>query len=151
MPRRREFKGIVKNLAKFLSGRNNDYLGYWAVGQLFMLTQKHKVETISLDLINCKGDISSSLLDDMCQSMNSEMDRILNAHKLPNEWVKSVSVKFSFNQEYKEKYHYWRSALGKPYLVQVEIETDLGYVYKTTQGGNVKPHDPLREQRRNGF
>ncbi|PCK32385.1 hypothetical protein [Pseudoalteromonas piscicida] len=151
MPRRREFKGIVKNLAELLSGRNNDYLGYWGVGQLFLLDQEHGVDTISLDLIICKGDISSPLLADMCQSMKSEMNRILNAHKLPSEWVKSVSAKFSFNQEYQEKYHYWRSSLGKPYLVQVEIETDLGYVNKATQGGNVKPHDPSKEQRRGGF
>ncbi len=151
MPRRREFKGIVKNLAELLSGRNNDYLGYWAVGQLFLLAQEHGVDTISLDLINYRGDISSPLLADMCQSMKSEINRMLNAHKLPNEWIKSVSAKFSFNQEYQEKYHYWRSSLGKPYLVQVEIETDLGYVNKATQGGNVKPHDPSKEQRRGGF
>ncbi|WP_462157742.1 hypothetical protein [Pseudoalteromonas sp. GB56] len=151
MPRRREFKGIVRNLAELLSGRNNDYQGYWAVGQLFTLAQEHGVDAISLDLINCKGDISSPLLVDMCQSMKSEMNRMLNAHKLPNEWVEAVSAKFSFNQEYQEKYHYWRSALGTPYLVHVEIETDLGYVNKATQGGNVKPHDPSKEQRRDGF
>ncbi|NUZ12869.1 hypothetical protein HUZ36_18990 [Pseudoalteromonas sp. McH1-7] len=151
MPRRREFKGIANNLAELLSGRNNDYLGYWAVGQLFLLAQDHEVDMISLDLINCKGDIRSPLLEDMCQYMSSEITRILTAHKLPDEWVKSISAKFSFNQEYQEKYHYWRSALGKPYLVQVEIETDLGYVNKATQGGNVKPHDPLKEQRRSGF
>ncbi|WP_125253429.1 hypothetical protein [Pseudoalteromonas sp. J010] len=83
--------------------------------------------------------------------MSSEITRILKAHKLPDEWVKSISAKFSFNQEYQEKYHYWRSELGKPYLVQVEIETNLGYVNKATQGGNVQPHDPLKEQRRAGF
>lgn len=151
MPRRREFKGIVKNLAELLSGRNNDYLGYWAVGQLSLQAKEHGVNTISLDLINGKSDISSPLLVDMCQSMQSAMNRILNAHKLPKEWIKSASVKFSFNQEYQEKYHYWRSALGTPYLVQVEIETDLGYVNKATQGGNVKPHDPSKEQRRSCF
>jgi len=151
MPRRREFKGIVKNLAELLSGRNNDYNGYWTVGQLSLLAQEHEVDSITLDLINCKSDIGLTVIDDMCQSMKSEMNRMLDAHKVPKEWVKSVSVEFSFNQEYQEKYHYWRSALGNPYLVQVAIETDLGYINEATQGGNVKPHDPSKEQRRGSF
>jgi hypothetical protein len=49
------------------------------------------------------------------------------------------------------KYHYWRSGLGEHYLVQLKIETDLGYVNSATEGGNVRPHDPKKEQRRNGF
>lgn len=40
MPRRRELKGITANFSKRLSGRNNDYLGYWSLGQLSLLTQK---------------------------------------------------------------------------------------------------------------
>ncbi|WP_022945161.1 hypothetical protein [Pseudoalteromonas ruthenica] len=151
MPRRRELKGVVNNLSELLSGRNNDYLGYWAVGQLFLLAQEHGVDSLTLNLIDCKSDIVSPVLVDMCQSMKSEMNRMLAAHQIPREWVKSVSAKFSFNQEYQEKYHYWRSAIGKPYLVQVEIETDLSYINKATQGGNVQPHDPSKEHRRGSF
>ncbi|TMP20529.1 hypothetical protein, partial [Pseudoalteromonas ruthenica] len=114
-------------------------------GQLFILAQEHGVDSLTLNLIDCKSDIVSPVLVDMCQSMKSEVNRMLAAHQIPREWVKSVSAKFSFNQEYQEKYHYWRSALGKPYLVQVEIETDLGYINKATQGGNVQPHDPSKE------
>ncbi|TMP02873.1 hypothetical protein, partial [Pseudoalteromonas ruthenica] len=100
MPRRRELKGVVNNLSELLSGRNNDYLGYWAVGQLFILAQEHGVDSLTLNLIDCKSDIVSPVLVDMCQSMKSEVNRILAAHQLPRKWVNSVSAKFSFNQEY---------------------------------------------------
>ena len=134
MARRRELKGITINFSKLLSGRNNDYLGYWAVGQLSSLAQDNNVESITLDLLNLNNSIGSPQVLDMCQQMKAELNRLLVAHKIPCVWVKSVSVQFSFNQEYQEKYHYWRSALGKHYLVAVKIETDLGYVNKALEG-----------------
>lgn len=149
MARRRELKGITINFAKLLSGRNNDYLGYWAVGQLFLLAQENNVESITLDLLNLNSSICSPQMLDMCQQMKAELNRLLEAQKIPFVWVKSVSVEFSFNQEYQEKYHYWRSALGKHYLVAVKIETDLGYINNALEGGNVNPHDPTKEHRSN--
>ncbi|OKY26188.1 hypothetical protein [Thalassotalea sp. PP2-459] len=151
MPRRRELKGITINFAKLLSGRNNDYLGYWAVGQLSLLAQENRVSSITLDLLNSNNSLDLPALVEMCQPMKTELDRLLAAHKIPYEWVKSVVVEFSFNQEYQEQYHLWRSALGKHYLVSLKIETDLGYLNEAVQGGNVNPHNPANEQRRRGF
>lgn len=149
MPRRRELKGITINFAKLLSGRNNDYLGYWAVGQLSLLAQKNSVESITIDLLSLSNSLDSPQTLEMFQQMKAELNRLLEAQNIPCVWVKSVSVEFSFNQEYQEKYHYWRSALGKHYLVAVEIETDLGYINKALEGGNVNPHDPSKEHRSN--
>jgi len=39
MARRTEFKGIVRNFTHMLNGRNNDHLGYWAIGQLCLLAK----------------------------------------------------------------------------------------------------------------
>ena len=149
MPRRRELKGITINFAKLLSGRNNDYLGYWAVGQLSLLAQENNVESITSNLLTLQNSLDSAQVLEMCQPMKVALDRLLEAQKIPYAWVKSVSVKFSFNQEYQEKFHYWRSALGKHYLVSVQIETDLGYINKALEGGNVNPHDPTKEHRSN--
>ena len=149
MPRRRELKGITINFAKLLSGRNNDYLGYWAVGQLSLLVQRNSVESITLDLLTLSNSLDSHQMLEIFQQMKDELHRLLEAQKIPFVWVKSVSVEFSFNQEYQEKYHYWRSALGKHYLVAVEIETDLGHINKALEGGNVNPHDPSKEHRSN--
>mgnify|MGYP006158381287 CR=1 FL=1 len=149
MPRRRELKGITINFAKLLSGRNNDYLGYWAVGQLSLLAQENSVESITLNLLTLQSSLNSPQVLEMCQQMKAQLDRLLEAQKISCAWVKSVSVEFSFNQEYQEKFHHWRSALGKHYLVAVEIETDLGYLNKALEGGNVNPHDPSKEHRSN--
>jgi hypothetical protein len=149
MPRRRELKGITINFAKLLSGRNNDYLGYRSVGQLSLLAQENNVESITFDLLNLSNSLGSPQSLEMCQQMKAELDRLRETQKIPCVWVESVPVKFSFNQEYQEKYHYWRSALGKHFLVSVEIETDLGYINKPLEVGNVNPHDPTKEHRSN--
>jgi hypothetical protein len=151
MPRRRELKGIATNFAQLLSGRNNDYLGYWAVGQLSLLAQENNLDSIFFDLINFKISVDLPALVAMCHSMKNELNRLLDAHKIPNTWVKSVSVEFSFNEEYQEQYHFWRSALGKHYLVNLNIETDLGYINSVVVGGNVNPHDPTKEHQSNRF
>jgi len=52
----------------------------------------------------------------MCQQMKAEIDRLRETQKIPCVWGESVPVKFSFTQEYQEKYHYWRSALGKHFF-----------------------------------
>ena len=149
MPRRRELKGITTNFAKHLSGRNNDYLGYWAVGHLSLLAQENNVKSITFDLLTLSNSLGLPQALEMCQQMKTELKRLLEANKIPCSWVKSVLVEFSFNQEYQEKYHYWRSGLGKHYFVAVKIETDLGYINNALEGGNVKPHDPTKEQRSN--
>lgn len=151
MPRRRELKGITRNLAEFLNGRNNDSLGYWANGLLCLIAQNSKSNIIVLDLKNSTNSINSAELEKIGNSIKLVLDKMLAAHKLPFSWIKDVNVEYSFNQEYQRKYHYWRSALGTPYLVKLTIETDLGSIYSATEGGNVIPHDPAREQRRSGF
>lgn len=151
MPRRRELNGIVKNFASFLSGRNNDHLGYWAVGQLYSAAKELRTNTISLSLMDISCNPESPLLKAINQSIRAELDRLLNSHSISLRWIARANVEFTFNAEFKREIHYWRSALGEPFLTHLEIETDLSFRYRAVTGGNVKEHDPNREQRRNGF
>jgi hypothetical protein len=151
MARRSEFKGIVRNFAHMLNNRNNDHLGYWAIGQLCLLAQQENISSISINLLEIDHNVVNSHTEPFAKSIRKSLINMLNSHKIPLSWLASANVTFSFNEQYQKQYHYWRSALGSPYLVTLEITSDLGKVYKRTFGGNVKPHDPLREQRRVGF
>ena len=151
MARRSEFKGIVRNFAHMLNNRNNDHLGYWATGQLCLLAQKQNISSISINLLEIEHNSEINHLEPFAKSIRKTLINMLNSHKIPSSWLRSATVTFSFNEQYQNQYHYWRSALGSPYLVTLEITADLGKVYKQTFGGNVNPHDPLKEQRRAGF
>ena len=141
MARRSEFKGIVRNFAHMLNNRNNDHLGYWA----------KNISSISINLLEIEHNSVKNHLEPFAKSIRKSLINMLNSHKIPSSWLTSATVTFSFNEQYQKQYHYWRSALGSPYLVTLEITSDLGKVYKQTFGGNVNPHDPLKEQRRAGF
>lgn len=151
MARRSEFKGIVRNFAHMLNNRNNDHLGYWAIGQLCLIAEQGNISSISINLLEVEHSGVKNCLEPFAKSMRELLIKMLNSHKIPSSWLKSANVTFSFNEQYQKQYHYWRSALGSPYLVTLEITSDLGKVYKQTFGGNVNPHDPRREQRRAGF
>ena len=151
MARRSEFKGIVRNFAHMLNNRNNDHLGYWAMGQLCLLAEQENISSVSINLLEVESNCVENSLDPFAKSMRKLLIKMLNSHKIPSSWLKSANVTFSFNEQYQKQYRYWRSAMGTPYLVTLEITSDLGQVYKQIFGGNVNPHDPRREQRRAGF
>lgn len=52
-----------------------------------------------------------------------------------------------FNQEFDKRYHYFRSALGQPYICTLTIIDDFGKEHAVSTGGNCLPHDPSREFR----
>jgi hypothetical protein len=75
------------------------------------LAQENNLDSIFLDSTNFKSSLDLPVIMAMCNSMSTELNRILDAHKIPKAWIKSVLVEFSFNQENQESYHYWRSAI----------------------------------------
>ena len=151
MALRSEFKGIVRNFAHMLNNRNNDHLGYWAMGQLCLLAEQENISSVSINLLEVESNCVENSLDPISKSMRKLLIEMLNSHKIPSSWLRSANVTFSFNEQYQKQYHYRRSALGSPYILTLEVTSDLGKVYKQTFGGNVNPHDPRREQRRAGF
>ena len=106
MARRREFKGIVRNLAHMLNGRNNDHLGYWAIGQLCLLANQEKVSSIAINLLKIESNCSYKCLEPLSRSMHLLLRDMLNSHKIPISWLKSACVTFSFNEQYQKQYHY---------------------------------------------
>lgn len=99
--------------------------------------------------------ISPAPIDDELRGItNSIKDfylRLLAANELPEAWVKSILLVFLFNEQYQKKYHGWRMSIGKPMILRVQIKTDLGGIYESENGCNCLPHNPLKEQRRDGF
>jgi diaminopimelate decarboxylase len=87
MSRRRELKGICLTFSELLNGRNNEYLGYWAIGNLYLLANNKGVNSISLSLVNFSNSLNSSEVELMAKHMRSYFDRIFNAHKIPHDWV----------------------------------------------------------------
>ena len=151
MARRKEFKGIAKNIAQWSLTRNNDYSGYWAIGQLYKLSHEQKNNTISVNLLSSQFPFESEIFPTLCDGLNAIVKRQMYKNAIPESWLKSILVKFHFEAPYQHKYHVWGSALGKPMVCSVSIVTDLGRVYTGESGCNCWLHNPAKESRRYGF
>jgi hypothetical protein len=151
MARRKQFKGIAKNLAQWCLSRNNDYSGYWVVGQLYKYSREQNENIISVNVLNSNFTHEGEFFSTLCNSLTKIAKHQMYKNSIPESWLKSISVKFHFEAPYEHKYHCWGSALGKPMLCSISIVTDLGREYTGESGCNCWVHNPIKESRRYGF
>ena len=148
MARRKQFKGIAGNVAKWIISRNFDAHGYWAVGMLCKHAELEKSTEVSLKLI---GNHEPSEFGVPLGELRKELYKYIKACKIPEYWLAEAEIKFMFNVQPSSRYHRWGSAPGKPFICTVSLTTDLGRKFINQNGSFCRPHNPEKEQRRYGF
>ncbi|MDF1690623.1 MAG: hypothetical protein P1U35_13550 [Cycloclasticus sp.] len=153
MARRKQLKGVAGSLVQWCMSRNFDYQGYWAIGQLYAHAQAMGVNELIVNPIDksMKPKPVNEKFIGAFEAFSNILNKTLKANEIPSSWIQDIRLVLQFNQEYQHKYHYWGSALGKPFICSVEITTDLGKKFKVENGCNIWVHNPKRESRRNGF
>jgi len=146
MSRRRKFKGIARNLIHSLRSRNNDYLGYWATGQLYKLANESQVDKIVINVTNESIEPESKEFDSLPKNYKTLIERQLITSQLPLGAINKVEIEYKFNQEHDPRVHYYIGA-GKPYTIRLTIITNTEHEYIEEAGGYCKEHDPSKEQR----
>jgi len=150
MGRHKELKSVANDLIQSLNSRNNDYLGYWATGQLCGLAKDHSVSHVRIDVLNNEMEPYSEHFKEIFNVYREKVEKQIEARKLKINWVSSFILEYKFEQEEDKSLHRW-VGVGKPYIISVLMESDLGRSYKGRVGGYCRLHDAKREQRRNGF
>jgi hypothetical protein len=146
MPRRKKLKGIASNLIHSLNSRNNDYLGYWATGQLYKLASDSQVDKVVINVINESIEPESKTLSSLAKNYKSFIEGQLITSHLPLEILKKVIIEYKFNQEHNPRIHD-SIGTGKPYIIKLTIVTDTKHEFIEEAGGYCKEHDPSKEQR----
>ncbi|MCG7490206.1 hypothetical protein MHN79_11945 [Vibrio sp. Of14-4] len=145
------FKGIAFNLAQFCISRNNDYLGYWAIGQLYSFASQRGVKQITFNILNQEIDPESHQFSQLNALYIELIAKVAHRSKASFQRLTNAVVIFKFDVEYQHKHHYLGSDIGNPFLCVVELTSDLGRIYKAELGCNIQLHDPARESRRGNF
>ncbi len=145
MARRIELKSITAGIANSFNSRNNDVEGYWGMGKLYAFVINADCKVVKLDLIESKTSPITNQFDDLILFYQQMLYRFLTKRKIPITWIKSASIEARFEVTYEHKYHYWRSALGKPCTIVCDIETDNGKHFISVQHNNCYPYDPRLE------
>ena len=151
MARRSQFKGIAYNLVKWSLSRNNDYSGYWAVGQLYSLAIENQCQEVNFDILRNTITPETDLFFDLFSAQFNIISQITSKNHIPLNWLKEANIIFKFDVEYTNKHRFFGSSLGNPMTCSVELISDLGKKYSYTDGCNIRLHDPKREYRRSVF
>ena len=151
MARRKQLKGIAQNLAQWSLSRNFDFEGYWAIGKLFLHCKENDQTEIEIIVLeeweSPKPTKFSSLANILLEVVKTD----LKANLIPYSWVRRISATYKFEQEYCGKYHFYGAMIGKPFICNVEITTDLDRTYRGESGANCWVHNPKKESRRACF
>jgi len=150
MGRRKELKGITEDVTASLGTRNNDYLGYWATGQLCKLAKEDGTNRILIDVLKKEMRPYDPYFSEIYDTYYNVFNKQLKARRLQPEWIKKIQLEYLFEQERDKSLHRW-IGIGKPYTLKITVESDNGRKYEKVTGGYCRPHDPAKETRRLGF
>lgn len=145
MPRRNELKNIANGIVSSFNSRNNDVSGYWGIGKLCRAATENGTSFVMIDLLNTRISLNTNEFGAQINRYREMLQRLTSKGSIPASWITKAIIVTSFNQEFDKHYHFFRSALGQPYICTITITDDLGKEYVVTAGGNCLPHDPSRE------
>ncbi|WHI53001.1 hypothetical protein P3339_09630 [Microbulbifer sp. MLAF003] len=148
--RRKEFKSIAKGFAKRLASRNNDYEGYWSLGQLLTIARQMEADKLSLrasqDVVECNN---SNLLP-FAQAYLAYLSEMVKRMGGKTSWLQSVSIEFTFSTDPKRSYSFWGQHLMQC-SISAKLTSDLGKQFTASAISYCVSHNPNKEQRRAHF
>lgn len=148
MAKRNQLKNVASGLLGYFGSRNNDISGYWGMGVMSLYAEMLSVDSITFDLIKANSAPHIPELNGFVMLLSTKFFTMVEQAGLSSQNVTQANITVNFNQPFDEKLHYWRSALGKPYINRIEITHDLGGQYFAVSGGNCFPHSNHRETQR---
>jgi hypothetical protein len=134
MARRRQFKGICRDVLNNFVSRYNDLNGYWAVGQFVQFA-----DAVSHNLnFQLREGVTVPPYPELTPTSSyywRAVLRLMTANKMPERWLSNATIVFS---------------MVGPTIAScyIEITTDLGKIYSHTKTIAVRPHDRMKEIRR---
>lgn len=150
MGRRIELKAVVNDLCQSFSTRNNDFKGYWAVGQLYKAALDNDVTHIQIDILGNNVIPNCPSLNDIATTYKDRINQQLTSRGIKRAWVAKAKIEYWFETEINQKLHNGFGA-GNPFISQLSIESDMGKIYSGKFGGRCRLHNQNNEVRRLGF
>lgn len=135
MPRRKQFKGICRDILDSFVSRYNDLDGYWALGKyvVFLIDAGQRELRFRLQIGATVPECAS--FSAAAKYYRRAVSRLMDANAMPDHWLADAEIRF-------------RMMGSTEVLCEIEIVSDLGRTYRNARRIGVSPHNPLREVRR---
>lgn len=145
MARRRELQGIANALNESFVSRNNDFRGYWSIGQLKSLAINKGIKSIAFPLNPRQTGIVCNLQSFIAHHYAGMLESLLVKQQIPGCWVNKadIIIDFKFDAEYTRLHEC--SASGEPFQSSCQIIDDNCRNYSSTIYGICVPHSVVEE------
>lgn len=135
MARRRQFRGICRDLVATFTSRNNDLNGYWALGLFRSLLDEAGLSELSIDLADGTTIPPWSEVGTTAKYYRELLLHLMEASQLPRNWLAKGTMQVKTD---------WLNKM----VCKVEVTSDLGKTYSFSSTEYVRPHDLYRKGRR---
>lgn len=147
MARRTELRGIANSLNGSFVSRNNEFGGYWSIGQLKLFATERGLTSVGFSFPVDKHNDSVALMNHIARRYTSLLAELLVIQRLPDSWVKDVSITVDFDTPVEDTQLHDIPTLGEPFKCLCQIVDDNGRIYSSIIYGRCQPHSAARELR----
>jgi len=145
MARRIELQGIANALNGSFISRNNDFAGYWAIGQLKSFITNNALSSITFSLTAPTTNTIFNLQNYIVWHYSNKLESLLKKQQIPDCWVHKVSITIDFSVNAKHEQLRDYSISGEPFQCCCKIIDDTGRVYTSISYGRCQPHSAVNE------
>lgn len=147
MARRTELRGIANSLSGSFVSRNNEFGGYWSLGQLKLFAIERSLTSVRFSFPAHEHATGVALLDHIARYYTYLLTDLLVKQRIPESWVKDVSIMLDFDTLAEPTQSHDSSTLGEPFKCRCQIIDDNGNLYSSAIYGRCLPHSTVRELR----
>lgn len=145
MARRRELKGISNAINENFVSRNNDFKGYWCIGQIKSLALDKGLTSMTFPLMLSRANPTSGLQRHTVCHYANMLKSLLKKQKLPYSWVSNAVIEIDFNPDVVLAQLYEYNTSGEPFQCSCQITSDTGQDYTSIIYGRCWPHAIAQE------
>lgn len=142
---RSELKGIANAINGSFVSRNNDFNGYWSIGQIKLIALENGLTSVTFTLILPMTNPASNLQSYTVNRYAKMLKSLLTKQKLPSLWVSNAVIKIDFNANAKHAKFYEDTTSGEPFQCICKITDDTDRDYSSIIYGRCLPHSVVRE------
>lgn len=147
MARRIELQGIVNALNGSFVSRNNDFRGYWSIGQLKSFAIDSGLTSMEFSLTIPMTDTIFNLQSYIVHYYTDMLENLLRKQQIPDFWVSEAIIMIDFNTNAESARLHECLTLGEPFQCRCQIMDDTGRYYSSIIHGRCLPHSIVKELR----
>jgi hypothetical protein len=144
MPRGAHLTNIASGLCGSFASRNNELDGYWSIGQLRSLAERHGV---ILDLLTSTIHPASSEFAPVLVRYRRLLAQLADLSCIRLEEIKAARITLDFAPTPWPRIHYYKPQWGDQFTLTVTINADSRAAGIVHHAGYCRPHDPAQESR----